>query len=100
VRFAGVGNIAAWVRGDNRSQGMVSQHGTLGHQTHRLQEFRYPWPQQALMVLHSDGLSARWDLASYPGLAGRHPMVIAAVLYRDHARRTDDASIVVLREAA
>ena len=52
------------------------------------------------------GLGEAWaangprDLASYPGLAGRHPMVIAGVLYRDHGRRTDDASIVVLREAA
>jgi anti-sigma regulatory factor (Ser/Thr protein kinase) len=100
VRFAGVGNIAACLRGDVRSQGMISHHGTLGHQTHRVQEFRYQWPERALIVLHSDGLSARWDLASYPGLVGRHPMVIAAVLYRDHARRTDDASIVVLREAA
>ena len=100
VRFAGVGNIAGCVRGDERSQGMISHHGTLGHQAHRFQEFRYPWPEQSLVVLHSDGLSARWDLAGYPGLAGRHPMVIAAVLYRDHGRRTDDASIVVLREAA
>jgi hypothetical protein len=99
VRFAGVGNIAACVRGD-RSQGMISQHGTLGHQAHRLQEFRYQWPERALIVLHSDGLSARWDLARYPGLGARHPMVIAAVLYRDHGRRTDDASVVVLREAA
>ena len=79
---------------------MVSHHGTLGHQAHRIKEFRYPWPKGALVVLHSDGLSARWDLAAYPGLAGHHPMVIAAVLYRDHGRRTDDASVVVLSEAA
>jgi len=100
VRFVGVGNVSGFVRGAASSQGMVSHHGTLGHQALRMQEFRYSWPEDALVVLHSDGLSARWDLASYPGLAGRHPMVIAAVLYRDHARRTDDASIVVLREAA
>jgi anti-sigma regulatory factor (Ser/Thr protein kinase) len=100
VRFAGVGNIAGCVRAEGRSHGMISHHGTLGHQAQRMHEFRYPWPEHALVVLHSDGVSARWDLASYPGLAEHHPMVIAAVLYRDHARRTDDASIVVVREAA
>ena len=100
IRFAGVGNIAGFVRGDGHSQGMVSNHGTLGHEARRIQEFRYAWPKGALVILHSDGLSARWDLAGYPGLANRHPMLVAAILYRDHARRTDDASVVVLREAA
>ena len=100
VRFAGVGNIVGFVRGSDRSQGMISHHGTLGHQANRIQEFRYAWPKGALVVLHSDGLSARWDLAAYPGLLGRHPMIVAAVLYRDHGRRTDDASVVVLGEAA
>jgi hypothetical protein len=100
VRFAGVGNIAAFVRVGDRSHGMVSHHGTLGHKATRIQEFRYPWPKDALVVLHSDGVSARWDLTAYPGLSGRHPMSVAAVLYRDHGRRTDDASVVVLREAA
>jgi hypothetical protein len=27
----------------------------------------------------------------------RHPTLVAAVLYRDHARRTDDATVVVTR---
>jgi anti-sigma regulatory factor (Ser/Thr protein kinase) len=100
VRFAGVGNVAGFVRFGDRSQGMISHHGTLGHQAVRIQEFRYAWPKGALVVLHSDGVSARWNLAAYPGLAGCHPMVVAAVLYRDHRRRTDDAAVVVLREAA
>ncbi len=54
-------------------------------------------PEGALLVMHSDGISAKWDLASYPGLASRHPSLIAAVLYRDFRRRTDDATIVVAR---
>jgi hypothetical protein len=79
---------------------MVSHHGTLGHTLHRVREFTYPLPEGSLVIIHSDGLSARWDLATYPGLSGRHAMVVAAVLYRDFVRSTDDASIVVLRERA
>ena len=52
------------------------------------------------VVLHSDGLSSRWNLGTYPGLARRHPMLVAGVLYRDFGRRTDDAAVVVVREAA
>jgi len=47
--------------------------------------------------MHSDGLSARWNLADYPGLFQRHPAVIAATLYRDNVRSRDDATIVVAR---
>jgi anti-sigma regulatory factor (Ser/Thr protein kinase) len=100
VRFAGVGNVAGTVYTDGPPRSMVSHHGTLGHQARRIHGFSYPWSPAGVIVLHSDGISSRWDLADYPGLAGRHPMLIAGVLYRDFARRTDDASIVVLRETS
>jgi hypothetical protein len=45
--------------------------------------------------MHSDGMSARWSIANYPGLSSRHAAVIAAVLYRDHARARDDITIVI-----
>jgi hypothetical protein len=50
--------------------------------------------------MHSDGLSGRWSLDDWPGLRQRHPVVIATVLYRDFSRSTDDATVVVAREAA
>jgi hypothetical protein len=46
--------------------------------------------------MHSDGISARWDLKSRPGLLQRHPAIIAAMLYRDHARARDDSTVVVV----
>jgi hypothetical protein len=46
--------------------------------------------------MHSDGISARWDLHKNATLRQRHPAIIAAVLYRDHARARDDATVVVL----
>jgi hypothetical protein len=46
--------------------------------------------------MHSDGLSARWDLKNRPDLLARHPAIIAAALYRDHGRERDDATVVVV----
>ena len=58
--------------------------------------FDYEWPPQGRLVMHSDGLSNRWSLDSYPGLRLRHPAVVAGVLRRDHGRGRDDATIVVV----
>ena len=49
-----------------------------------------------MLIMHSDGLSGRWDLDDHPGLRQRHPAVIAAVLYREHGRVRDDATVVVI----
>jgi anti-sigma regulatory factor (Ser/Thr protein kinase) len=97
VAFTGVGNISAVIlRADGR-QAMVSHSGIVGHNVHKSQEYRYPWPKGALMVAHSDGLESRWDVAAYPGLLDCHPSVIAALLYRQHSRRRDDCTVVVAR---
>jgi anti-sigma regulatory factor (Ser/Thr protein kinase) len=99
VRFAGIGNIAGTILANGTTRSVVSHHGTAGHDARRIQEFTYPWEADALLVLHSDGLVSRWTLERYPGLASRHPMLTAAVLYRDFRRGRDDTSVVVLRNA-
>jgi len=62
----------------------------------RLVQLEYPIAPGSLLVMHSDGLSARWDLRQRPELLRAHPAVIAAVLYRDHGRERDDATVVVV----
>jgi len=97
VGFAGVGNIACRIEtGDVRRQ-LVSHNGTLGHVMRRVQQFDLPLPTDALLLLHSDGLATHWNLADYPGLVGRHPGIIAGVLYRDHERGRDDVTVLVVR---
>jgi anti-sigma regulatory factor (Ser/Thr protein kinase) len=98
IRFAGVGNVAAVVRGASESQHLVSVNGTVGLGTFRTREFRYPWPEDGTLVLATDGLQTRWSFDDHPGLIARDPAVIAAVLYREYARGRDDATVVVARE--
>ncbi len=98
VRFAGVGNISGSIFTDGRSQSMVSHNGTVGHQLRKVQEFTYPWPKGALVILHSDGLATQWRLDRYPGLAFRDTALVAGVLYRDFARVRDDITVLALRE--
>jgi anti-sigma regulatory factor (Ser/Thr protein kinase) len=97
VRFAGLGNVAGTVLAAGKLHSMVSHSGTAGHEARHIREFQYPWTSDGLIVMHSDGLSVHWDLASFPGLVHRHPSVISGVLYREAARDRDDACVMVGR---
>ena len=99
LTYAGVGNISAAVVAANASRSLVSHNGTLGMVTSRIQEFKVPWTRDAILVLHSDGLQSKWDLATYAGLVARHPAVIGGTLLRDFRRVRDDASVVVVKAA-
>jgi anti-sigma regulatory factor (Ser/Thr protein kinase) len=99
VTFAGVGNVAAQIySGAKLAQHLVSVNGTAGHQTNRLHEFTYPWPDDGMLIVHSDGLSTSTSTESRSGLALRDPTLIAGVLYRDFSRGTDDSTVVVVQE--
>jgi anti-sigma regulatory factor (Ser/Thr protein kinase) len=97
LNFAGVGNVAGAVFRDGKTRSMVSMNGTLGHTIGKIQQFSYPWEKNSTLIMHSDGLGTRWSVDQYPGLAGRHPSLLAGVLYRDFCRKRDDVTILVTR---
>jgi anti-sigma regulatory factor (Ser/Thr protein kinase) len=100
VTFCGIGNVAGAIVGDGPLRSAVSHGGIAGHGTVRIQPFTYPWPARGLLVLCSDGIATQWSLDAYPGLRQRDPALIAGVLYRDHGRGRDDATVLVVRERA
>lgn len=102
LNFAAIGNIAGSLRSaaDGTSRGLFSHNGTVGVQVRKVQTFDYEYPHNALLILHSDGLQSRWSLDAYPGLAQRHPGVIAGVLARDFDRGRDDVTVAVIRRGA
>src|SRR5205085_5402549 len=96
----GVGNIyAVVVPASGPLRHLVSHAGTVGQNVRKMLEFTYPWTSGALLLMHSDGLHTHWSFDRYPGLLDRHPSLIAGVLYRDHVRGRDDATVVIAREA-
>ena len=99
VRYAGVGNISGRIFSGAAVRNMVSHNGTVGLEARNIEEFTYPWLEDGLLILHSDGLATYWNLDGYPALRGRQPVLIAAVLFRDHNRVRDDSTVVVIREA-
>jgi anti-sigma regulatory factor (Ser/Thr protein kinase) len=100
LRVLGVGNVAGRVVAPKGDRSLVSLPGTVGVEMRKANPFEYPWSDDALLILHSDGLATHWNLARYPGLALRDPTLIAGVLFRDHCRGYDDTTVVVVKQRA
>jgi anti-sigma regulatory factor (Ser/Thr protein kinase) len=99
ARFSGIGNVSCAIVQQGLMRQTVSNSGTLGHQARHFREYTYPWSDDALFIMYSDGLTSHWSLDEYSGLGMRHPGLIAAVLYRDFSRRRDDVTVLVGRRA-
>ena len=96
--FAGVGNIAGCLLDEGKTHRLISDHGIVGSNLHKVREVAAPWSSRALLIMHSDGIRSRWDVDRYPGLALLSPALIAAVIYRDFNRRNDDVTVLVCRQ--
>jgi anti-sigma regulatory factor (Ser/Thr protein kinase) len=97
VRFAGLGNITATLLAPGTRKNMLSVPGIAGHQARTIRQFEYESPAGTAIVLHSDGISARWEASALPGLSARDPLVIAAAVLAEAGTHRDDAGILVLK---
>lgn len=98
ARFGGVGNVDGRVLAADGTEHLVPQNGIIGHTMPTLRSTSVSWPVGARLVMHSDGLSARWRIDAYSGLLQAHPALMAGVIYRDFGRDRDDATVLVLTD--
>jgi len=96
--FAGIGNISMKLLSILNSKNYISYNGIIGHNiptTMKAQSCTNNEFNQ--MILCSDGLKSRWDNSKYPLINKYDLSILAAALYKDFARRTDDMSVVIAR---
>ncbi len=97
LSYCGIGNISGTLLAPDQSQGLVSHNGTLGmNPQRRISQFEYLRAPRALLVMHSDGITTRWNLKNRPDVLCRHPATICALLFRDFHRSGDDVTAVVV----
>jgi hypothetical protein len=76
----------------------MSYNGILGHNIpNSLQEQVVPYEQGQYMILCSDGIKTKWELSDYAGIYKQDISVLAAAIYKDHTRNTDDSSVVIAK---
>ena len=97
LRYAGLGNIEVRVRSRTTIR-PISVSGILGHNLRKVREEVFPYAPDDLIILHSDGISAKFDLSLYPPeFFGQHPQTMAETITARFGRERDDLTIVVAR---
>jgi anti-sigma regulatory factor (Ser/Thr protein kinase) len=95
--YAGVGNVEVRVLGSPEPARPIPSNGTLGARLPTVRVWPHRWVEGTTIVMATDGLSATWDIANYPGLLAHSPQLLAGVLLRDYGRQSDDATVLVYR---
>jgi anti-sigma regulatory factor (Ser/Thr protein kinase)/serine/threonine protein phosphatase PrpC len=95
--YAGVGNVEVRLLGASDPGRPVPTNGTLGARLANVRVWPHRLSEGTTLVLASDGISATWDITSYPGLAAKSPQMLAGVILRDFARNSDDATVLVYK---
>lgn len=95
---AGIGNILFKLVGPVAVKNHMSYNGIVGHNIpNTMNDQQYDGSQYNLAILCSDGIKTRWETNKYPMIGKYDPTILCAALYKDHARRTDDMSIVAIK---
>ncbi len=101
LESSGLGNVSiAGVRLDGTTHRIATSHGTAGMASRSSPIEQYTeFPAWGLLVLHTDGLATPWSLHGRTELLRHRAEVVAAALWRDHARDDDDSLVVVVKAA-
>jgi hypothetical protein len=102
LTFAGVGNVEGrlWPAGPaGRAERPIVYRGIAGAALPSVRAFEFALEAGWLLVLHTDGVSARFDIDQVPPDARSDPQALAEAVLARWGRPTDDATVVAATEA-
>ncbi|WXG47235.1 MAG: ATP-binding protein [Candidatus Atabeyarchaeum deiterrae] len=94
--FCGIGNIDVSIVAEPPMH-PTSLNGILGANARKIMKFGYTYDTLRMVILHSDGVSARFSLSDYP-LLYEQPQFVAERILGEWGNRNDDATIVIAVE--
>jgi anti-sigma regulatory factor (Ser/Thr protein kinase) len=97
-RICGIGNIATRLYEGVQYKNYISYNGIIGlNIPNTIKNHDAAFGKHQCLIMSSDGIRTRWDLSQFPSILRYDPLVIAAVIYKDCARKNDDMSILVAK---
>jgi anti-sigma regulatory factor (Ser/Thr protein kinase) len=94
----GIGNIAGRIFGPVNFKNHMSYNGIVGHNIpNTINDQEYSTEEFNQVMLCSDGIKTRIDIGRYPMMYKYDLTILAASIYKDHARQTDDMSVVIAK---
>ena len=98
IDYYGIGNISFRKISAEETKRGISTQGIMGQNVRNpLTPASLTWSDDALWVVHSDGIDGKWKVGHYPGLRDQDLSLLAAAIYKDHQRGNDDCTILVIR---
>ena len=92
---AGVGNVALKWMNWNNNKNHVSYNGIIGHNIpNTLNEAVVSKEEFSQFIACSDGIRSKWDLSKFPSILRYDGTIIAAAIYKEFSRKTDDTSVM------
>ena len=95
VLFLGVGNISSRIIQKYSTKGCSSVQGIVGGSMSSPKMMEYDWARGAALLMYSDGIKSA---AQIKCCTANSANLLAAEVYRDYSRASDDASVVVVKD--
>lgn len=94
--FCGIGNIEVSIIGEPPMH-PASLDGIVGMNLRKVKKFEYRYDSLKAVILHSDGVSSKFDLSYYPAFY-EHPQKTSEQILNEWGKKLDDATIVIAVE--
>jgi len=94
----GVGNISTRLYSGIEYRNYMAYNGTIGLNIPKsMNSTVIPLERNQHLIMCSDGLTTRWNITAYPSIFKYDPTILAAALYKDFSRGSDDSSILIAK---
>ncbi len=98
--ISGVGNISTRLMSGTFQKLVVPYNGIIGHNIpNTMTDVTYSIEEYNQFISCSDGMRSRWENYKFPNVHKADPMILAAAIYKEYARRTDDMSVIICKLA-
>ena len=95
-KLCGVGNINTRLYGGMMFKHYMAYNGIIGlNIPGSMKQSVVEAEKNQQLIMCSDGIRTRWELTKYPSILKHDAMILAASLYKDFNRRTDDSSVFI-----
>lgn len=97
-QICGIGNIYTRLQRGLEYKNYLGNNGIVGLSIPgRIENTVLNMEKFQHLIMCSDGIKTRWDVLRYNYILKYDPMILAAAIYKDHGRKTDDMSILIVR---
>jgi serine phosphatase RsbU (regulator of sigma subunit) len=102
LEYAAVGNTEARLVSEGTTRRLIAYRGIVGRslRTIRMSRIELPAASDWLLVLHTDGISQRFNLEDFPAARDHDAQLLADALLQAAGRPTDDATVIVALQTA